>query len=116
MVPADTQDEAISDRADDLPATFSRGLKQKAAIAIAFVFGLQLRWGAGDPLAPLYAMGSLVPDEVRAGVDTPCRTTGQQLLDLHWNPQAHAQVFLIRARTRPSPSRQALLGSGRPDS
>ncbi len=27
----------ISDRADDLPATFSRGLKQKAAIAIAFV-------------------------------------------------------------------------------
>jgi ABC-type multidrug transport system ATPase subunit len=28
---------AISDRADDLPATFSRGLKQKAAIAIAFV-------------------------------------------------------------------------------
>ena len=28
---------SISDRADDLPATFSRGLKQKAAIAIAFV-------------------------------------------------------------------------------
>ncbi len=27
----------ITDRADDLPATFSRGLKQKAAIAIAFV-------------------------------------------------------------------------------
>lgn len=27
----------ISDRADDLPSTFSRGLKQKAAIAIAFV-------------------------------------------------------------------------------
>lgn len=27
----------IADRADDLPATFSRGLKQKAAIAIAFV-------------------------------------------------------------------------------
>ncbi len=27
----------IVDRADDLPATFSRGLKQKAAIAIAFV-------------------------------------------------------------------------------
>jgi ABC-2 type transport system ATP-binding protein len=27
----------IPDRADDLPATFSRGLKQKAAIAIAFV-------------------------------------------------------------------------------
>jgi ABC-type multidrug transport system ATPase subunit len=27
----------LTDRADDLPATFSRGLKQKAAIAIAFV-------------------------------------------------------------------------------
>ena len=27
----------IADRADDLPTTFSRGLKQKAAIAIAFV-------------------------------------------------------------------------------
>lgn len=27
----------ITDRADDLPTTFSRGLKQKAAIAIAFV-------------------------------------------------------------------------------
>ncbi len=27
----------LIDRADDLPATFSRGLKQKAAIAIAFV-------------------------------------------------------------------------------
>jgi ABC-type multidrug transport system ATPase subunit len=27
----------IADRADDLPVTFSRGLKQKAAIAIAFV-------------------------------------------------------------------------------
>ena len=27
----------LSARADDLPATFSRGLKQKAAIAIAFV-------------------------------------------------------------------------------
>lgn len=27
----------IADRADDLPGTFSRGLKQKAAIAIAFV-------------------------------------------------------------------------------
>jgi ABC-type multidrug transport system ATPase subunit len=27
----------IADRADDLPATFSRGLKQKAAIALAFV-------------------------------------------------------------------------------
>ena len=37
------------------------------AATIAGVFGLQLWWGAGDPLAPLYAMGSLVPDDVRAG-------------------------------------------------
>lgn len=53
----------IADRADDLPVTFSRGLKQKAAIAIAFVRPFEV----------------LVVDEPFVGLDRSGRTA---LLDL----------------------------------
>ena len=53
----------LSDRADDLPTTFSRGLRQKAAVAIAFVRPFEL----------------LLVDEPFVGLD---RTGREALLEL----------------------------------
>jgi ABC-type multidrug transport system ATPase subunit len=70
----DTADElldrvGLSDRADDLPVTFSRGLKQKAAICFAFVRPFEL----------------LVVDEPFVGLDATGRDALLALLD-----RAHA--------------------------
>lgn len=59
---------ALSDRRDDLPSTFSRGLRQRAAIAIAFVRPFDL----------------LVVDEPFVGLDPPGRDALLQLFrDIH---------------------------------
>lgn len=52
-------------RADGLPSTFSRGLRQKAAIAVAFVRPFDV----------------LVVDEPFVGIDTPGRLALRSLLD-----------------------------------
>lgn len=60
---------ALTARADDLPVRFSRGLKQKAAICLAFV----------------RPFGVLAVDEPFVGLDAPGRATLLELLD-----EAHA--------------------------
>jgi ABC-type multidrug transport system ATPase subunit len=55
----------LDDRADQLPATFSRGLRQKAAIAIAFVRPFEV----------------LLVDEPFVGLDQPGRTALLELFD-----------------------------------
>ena len=55
----------LYDRADDLPNTFSRGLRQKAAIALAFVRPFEL----------------LLVDEPFVGLDASGRTALLELLD-----------------------------------
>ena len=55
----------LTDRADDLPTTFSRGLRQKAAIAIAFIRPFEL----------------LLVDEPFVGLDAQGREALVQLFD-----------------------------------
>ncbi len=66
----------IVDRADDLPATFSRGLKQKAAIAIAFVRPFDV----------------MVVDEPFVGLD---RTGRVALLELFRSAHADGAALLV---------------------
>jgi len=66
----------IYERADDLPLTFSRGLKQKAAIALAFVRPFQL----------------LLVDEPFVGLDARGRTALIDLIDQ--NHQAGATIVV----------------------
>lgn len=55
----------LTDRADDLPSTFSRGLRQKTSIAVAFVRPYDL----------------LLVDEPFVGIDAAGRQALEQLLD-----------------------------------
>jgi ABC-type multidrug transport system ATPase subunit len=61
----------LGDRADDLPAKFSRGMRQKSSIALAFVrdFSLLLADEPFDGLDPgsREAFGALIDDAVRGG-------------------------------------------------
>jgi ABC-type multidrug transport system ATPase subunit len=66
----------LNDRADDLPMTFSRGLKQKAAIAIAFVRPFDV----------------MVVDEPFVGLD---RTGREALLALFRSAHADGAALLI---------------------
>lgn len=66
----------IVERADDLPATFSRGLKQKAAIAMAFVRPFDV----------------MVVDEPFVGLD---RTGRAALLDLFQSAHADGATLII---------------------
>lgn len=66
----------IVDRADDLPATFSRGLKQKAAIAMAFVRPFDV----------------MVVDEPFVGLD---RTGRAALLELFRSAHADGAALLV---------------------
>ena len=67
----------LTDRGDDLPTTFSRGLRQKAAIAIAFVRPFEL----------------LLVDEPFVGLDQPGREALLELFD-----RAHARRRDARRR------------------
>jgi len=66
----------IVDRADDLPMTFSRGLKQKAAIAMAFVRPFEI----------------MVVDEPFVGLD---RTGRAALLDLFRSAHADGAALIV---------------------
>jgi ABC-type multidrug transport system ATPase subunit len=66
----------LTDRADDLPITFSRGLKQKAAICLAFVRPFQV----------------LVVDEPYVGLDARGR---DELLDLFDDAHALGRTLLV---------------------
>ncbi len=66
----------ISHRCDDLPVTFSRGLKQKAAICLAFIRPFQV----------------LIVDEPFVGLDTPGRN---ELLASFDEAQADGQTLLV---------------------
>jgi ABC-type multidrug transport system ATPase subunit len=66
----------ISHRRDDLPVTFSRGLKQKAAICLAFIRPFEV----------------LLVDEPFVGLDTPGRT---ELLTLFDEAQANGQTLFV---------------------
>lgn len=66
----------LTDRADDLPGTFSRGLKQKAAICFAFVRPFKM----------------LVVDEPFVGLDANGRTA---LLDLFDEVQAAGKTLVV---------------------
>jgi ABC-type multidrug transport system ATPase subunit len=66
----------LTDRANDLPVTFSRGLKQKAAICLAFVRPFEL----------------LIVDEPFVGLDASGR---QALLDLFTVAQQQGKTLLV---------------------
>ena len=66
----------LADRADDLPSTFSRGLRQKAAIAIAFVRPFEV----------------LLVDEPFVGLDQPGRDA---LLELFSRAHADGATLVV---------------------
>jgi len=66
----------IAHRRDDLPVTFSRGLKQKAAICLAFIRPFEV----------------LIVDEPFVGLDTPGRT---ELLALFDEAQRNGKSLLV---------------------
>ncbi len=66
----------IAHRRDDLPVTFSRGLKQKAAICLAFIRPFEV----------------LIVDEPFVGLDAPGRNV---LLDLFNEAQQQGQTLLV---------------------
>jgi len=95
----------ISDRADDLPATFSRGLKQKAAIAIAFVRPFDV----------------VLVDEPFVGLD---RAGREALLELFDDAHADGATLVVATHELSSADRAdrllalregALIFDGRPD-
>ena len=66
----------LADRADDLPVTFSRGMRQKAAIALAFIRPFEL----------------LLVDEPFVGLD---RTGRDALLDLLDHAHASGAALVV---------------------
>lgn len=83
----------LSDRAGDLPAKFSRGMRQKSSIALAFVrpFSLLLADEPFDGLDPTSreAFGSLLDDAVRDGAAVIVSTHRADVLE-----RAHRCVAL----------------------